>query len=161
VGALRAQATAALRGEEADPTRERQTAEQGEGPRVEAGARERDAPDAAADTADADAVDVIVVIAVEAVVVTAADAADVDVAPGAEVLLLVTRGVRVTAGVLLDQARLVAGVAARARVGVLIDVAVLRVAARDGVAVAVGLGALGPRDRRDGGEQRERQEQGE
>jgi len=81
VGALRAQATAALRGEEADPTRERQTAEQGEGPRVEAGARERDAPDAAADTADADAVDVIVVIAVEAVVVTAADAADVDVAP--------------------------------------------------------------------------------
>jgi len=165
VGALRAQATAALRGEEADPTRERQTAEQGEGPRVEAGARERDAPDAAADTADAtDArdADVAAANAVAVVVeVTAADAVHVDVATGAEVLLLVTRGVRVTAGVLLDQARLVAGVAARARVGVLIDVAVLRVAARDGVAVAVGLGALGPRDRRDGGEQRERQEQGE
>src|SRR5829696_9067312 len=125
--------TTPLRGEEPEATGDREAAHEGKRPRLEARAGERHAPDAAAtaDAADAAALaEVAAAMSVSAEVT--ATASDVGAA-GAEVLLLIDRSVRVTASVLLDDGALVAGVAATPGRSRLVDVAVLRVAARDGV----------------------------
>src|SRR5919107_2461314 len=155
-GLLGAEPTATLHGEQAEPAGERDAADEREHPGVEARARERDALDRAA--ADAAARPGHAVRAggraADAVRVRAVARA-VSARAGADVLVLLTGGVGVTAGVLLDDARLVAG-------ALLVDAGVLGVAARDDVAagagLGAGLGALGERRGGDRGEHDERHE---